>query len=196
MPLETSGARGHVTFGGIIAFPSARQRMQARRASVFLIAALCACSTAIAGGAEPRQPQHEAAPVKAKKKARAVERPFGREGDPKKVKRVIRIDMSDTMRYFPAELRVKRGDTVRFVLNNKGELPHVMVIGSMEELQKRAALAKKNGDLSEAAADGVLVAPGTSAPLVWQFTRAGEFYYGCLAPGHFDAGMIGTIVVR
>jgi uncharacterized cupredoxin-like copper-binding protein len=40
------------------------------------------------------------------------------------------------------------------------------------------------------------VAPGATGRIVWQFTRAGEFYYGCLIPGHFDAGMIGTIVVR
>ena len=167
--------------------------MQIRRVSVLLIAALCA--NAAVGAAAQRDPQ-EAGTPKAKKKTRPVEHPFGREGDPKKVKRVIRIDMSDTMRYFPAEVKVKRGDTVRFVLNNKGELPHVMVIGSMEDLQKRAALAKKHADLADSPAEGVHVAPGSNAPLVWQFTRAGEFYYGCLMPGHFEAGMIGTIVVR
>ena len=32
--------------------------------------------------------------------------------------------------------------------------------------------------------------------MVWQFTKPGEFYYGCLVPGHFEAGMIGRIVVR
>jgi uncharacterized cupredoxin-like copper-binding protein len=168
---------------------------QIRRVSVLLIAALCVCNPA-AGAAAQRDPQQEAATPKAKKKTRPVEHPFGREGDPKKVKRVIRIDMSDTMRYFPAELKVKRGDTVRFVMNNKGQLPHVMVIGSMEDLQKRAALAKKHAELLDLPSEGVQVAPGSSAPLVWQFTRAGEFYYGCLMPGHFEAGMIGTIIVR
>ena len=29
-----------------------------------------------------------------------------------------------------------------------------------------------------------------------ELAPAGEFYYACLMPGHFDAGMIGTIVVR
>lgn len=169
--------------------------MRRRRALFVAIAALC---MAAAGGASAaqRDAQQEPAVPKARKKTRPVEHPFGREGDPKKVKRVIRIDMSDTMRYFPAELRVKRGDTIRFVLSNKGELPHVMVIGSMEDLQKRAAAAKKHAEPMELAGEGVHVAPGSSAPLVWQFTRAGEFYYGCLMPGHFEAGMIGTIVVR
>lgn len=169
--------------------------MQGCRASVVLMAVLCAFTAAGAPAAQ-REPPQEPAAAKVKKKTRSVEQPFGREGDPKKVRRVIRIDMSDTMRYFPAELRIRRGDTVRFVLNNKGEVPHAMVIGSMEELQKRAALMKKRTDPTDVAGDGVYVAPGRSAPLVWQFTRAGEFYYGCLMPGHFDAGMIGTIVVR
>ena len=104
--------------------------------------------------------------------------------------------MSDTMRYFPAELRVKRGDTVRFVLSNRGKLPHEMVIGSMDELKKRAAAVKKDGATDALPHPGAHVAPGGTARVVWQFTRPGEYYYACLVPGHFDAGMIGTIVVR
>ena len=41
----------------------------------------------------------------------------------------------------------------------------------------------------------VHVAPGKTGTLVWQFTRAGEFNYGCLIPGHFEAGMIGKVTV-
>ena len=39
------------------------------------------------------------------------------------------------------------------------------------------------------------VAAKKSATMVWQFTRPGEFYFGCLVPGHFEAGMIGKITV-
>jgi len=39
------------------------------------------------------------------------------------------------------------------------------------------------------------VAPGKTGTLVWQFTNAGEFNYGCLVPGHFEAGMVGKISV-
>ena len=31
--------------------------------------------------------------------------------------------------------------------------------------------------------------------MVWNFNRAGEFCYGCLVPGHFEAGMLAKIVV-
>jgi uncharacterized cupredoxin-like copper-binding protein len=55
---------------------------------------------------------------------------------------------------------------------------------------------KKNGEMHHDDANAAHAAPGTSARIVWQFTKPGEFYYACLVPGHFDAGMIGTIVVR
>jgi uncharacterized cupredoxin-like copper-binding protein len=32
--------------------------------------------------------------------------------------------------------------------------------------------------------------------VVWQFTRAGEFQYACLVPGHMEAGMIAKIAVK
>jgi uncharacterized cupredoxin-like copper-binding protein len=39
------------------------------------------------------------------------------------------------------------------------------------------------------------VAPGKSGEMGWQFTQAGDFYYGCLIPGHFEAGMLGKVKV-
>jgi uncharacterized cupredoxin-like copper-binding protein len=39
------------------------------------------------------------------------------------------------------------------------------------------------------------VSPGTKQEIVWTFTKAGEFHYGCLLPGHLEAGMIGKIIV-
>ena len=34
-----------------------------------------------------------------------------------------------------------------------------------------------------------------SSELLWKFTKTGEFYFACLVPGHFEAGMHGKIVV-
>jgi uncharacterized cupredoxin-like copper-binding protein len=39
------------------------------------------------------------------------------------------------------------------------------------------------------------VAPAKKEEMVWQFTKAGEFHYACLIPGHFEAGMVGRITV-
>lgn len=134
--------------------------------------------------------------VAAKKRSRTGETPFGREGDPRKVKRVLTIETSDAMRYFPDQIRVKKGQTVRLIVRNNGQLPHEVVIGTMDDLKKHAALARQQGEGELEAPNIARVAPGGTGRIDWHFTKAGEFYYGCLTPGHFDAGMIGTIVVR
>jgi uncharacterized cupredoxin-like copper-binding protein len=168
-----------------------------RYALTLLLSACLAASGALAVAAESGahgSRQHGIAAQKNRKPT--VERPYGREGDPRKVERTIRIDMSDAMRYFPDQVRIKRGATIRFALRNNGELPHEMVIGTMDELKQHAQLLRAHGDMAHDEPNVAHVAPGATGRMVWQFTRAGEFYYGCLVPGHFDAGMIGTIVVR
>src|SRR5258706_12896030 len=55
---------------------------------------------------------------------------FGQEGNPKKVTRTVKVDMADTMRFTPADVSVKRGETIRFVVHNDGKLLHEMVLGT------------------------------------------------------------------
>lgn len=124
------------------------------------------------------------------------ETPFGREGDPRKVTRTIRIDMSDKMRFSPSALEVKQGEVVRFEVKNSGKIMHEMVLGTMDELKKHAELMKKHPGMEHDEPYMAHVAPGKSETIVWHFTKPGEFYYGCLIPGHFEAGMIGKVVVR
>ena len=131
-----------------------------------------------------------------KKKAEMKETGFGRTGDPKKISRTVEIDMSDKMRFTPAKLMVKRGETVRFVAKNSGKQMHEMVIGSMEALKEHADLMKKHPSMEHEEPYMVHVEPGKKAGIVWQFTKAGEFHFGCLLPGHFEAGMVGKIVVK
>jgi uncharacterized cupredoxin-like copper-binding protein len=120
---------------------------------------------------------------------------FGRAADPKKADRTVRIEMSDRMRFSPAEVRVKQGEAVRFVAVNKGNLKHEMVLGTMDELKEHAALMRKFPGMVHDEPNMADVAPGTSAQIGWRFTKAGDFYYGCLQPGHFEAGMIGKVIV-
>ena len=133
-----------------------------------------------------------------KKAARAVsteETSFGREGDPKKVSRTISVDMNDQMRFTPAELTIKQGDTIRFRVKNSGKVMHEMVLGTMDDLKKHAEMMKKHPGMEHEEPYMAHVAPGKTEPMVWQFTKPGEFHYGCLVPGHFEAGMIGRIRV-
>lgn len=130
------------------------------------------------------------------KHAGAHDEAFGAPGDPKKVTRTVRIDMADTMRYTPSEITVRQGDTVRFVLRNQGRQKHEMVIGTLEELKEHAAAMKKHPGMEHDEANAADVDPGKSGALVWRFTKAGTFHFGCFEPGHFEAGMVGRITVQ
>jgi uncharacterized cupredoxin-like copper-binding protein len=121
---------------------------------------------------------------------------FGRAVDSGQAKRTVRVEMSDQMRFAPAEVTVKRGEIVRFVPVNKGQVMHEMVLGTMSDLKKHAALMQKSPGMHHHEPHMTHVAPGASGELAWQFTRAGEFYFACLIPGHFEAGMIGKVTVK
>ena len=124
------------------------------------------------------------------------EKSFGRAGDPQKVTRTINIDMSDAMRFSPASLTVKQNETVRFVAKNSGKIKHEIVLGTMRELKEHAEMMKKYPGMEHDESYVAHVAPGKTGRIVWQFTTSGEFFYGCLIPGHFEAGMVGKIVVK
>ena len=123
------------------------------------------------------------------------EKAFGREGDPKKITRTVKIDMADTLRYSPAEIAMKRGETVRIEARNTGKTMHEIVFGTMKELKEHAELMKKFPGMEHDEPYMAHVAPGKTGRIVWEFTKPGEFYYGCLVPGHFEGGMVGRISV-
>ena len=125
----------------------------------------------------------------------AEQHSFGRAADPKKAKRTVRVEMVDQMRFLPAVITVKRGEVVRFVPVNKVQVLHEMVLGTMDDLKKHAELMRKHPGMEHDEPHMAHVAPGKQGEMGWQFTKAGEFYYGCLIPGHFEAGMIGKVVV-
>ncbi len=121
---------------------------------------------------------------------------FGRQGDPRRVSRVIRIDMADTMRFTPERVTLRRGQTVKFIVRNRGKALHEMVLGTDEALREHAELMKSFPDMEHADPNMAHVAPGATGEIVWQFTRAGRFGFACLQPGHYEAGMAGSVIVR
>ena len=104
--------------------------------------------------------------------------------------------MSDAMRFTPASVTVKKGETIRFVVKNSGKLKHEMVLGTAKELREHAELMKKFPEMEHADPNQLSVEPGKKGELVWQFTRVGTFDFACLQPGHFDAGMCGKVAVK
>ncbi len=123
------------------------------------------------------------------------QKPWGIAGDADKVARTVEIRMSDAMRFTPDNVRVKRGETIRFRLRNDGQMLHEMVIGTKIVLEEHAALMKKFPDMEHDEPYMAHVAPGTTGEIVWRFNRTGTFDFACLIPGHYEAGMVGRIVV-
>jgi uncharacterized cupredoxin-like copper-binding protein len=121
---------------------------------------------------------------------------IGVAGQPSKVNRIITVDMTDAMRFAPASISVKQGETIRFVVQNSGKIKHEMVLGSLKELQEHSELMKKHPDMEHADDNQITVLPGQKGEIIWQFTRAGKVNFACLQPGHYDAGMKGVVKVK
>ena len=67
--------------------------------------ALAMAAAVVASGAMAHGDERHAAAPKKFDASKVKETVFGREGDPKKVSRTIRIDMADTMRFTPGTFR-------------------------------------------------------------------------------------------
>jgi len=128
--------------------------------------------------------------------AAGLQTDWGIAGQPKSAARTVRISMTDDMRFTPDKLQLKQGDVVRFIVVNDGKLLHEFVLGTKPVLDKLADLvAKSSQEVDHARADRLHVEPGQTGELTWNFNRAGTFWFACLFPGHYQAGMIGSINV-
>lgn len=162
-----------------------------KKLHAFTLAALVAVSSAaVAHGDEEHARPRKFDPSKVETTD------WGREGNPKRITRTIEVNMADNMRFTPSDLTIKRGETVRFVVHNGGQVLHEMVLGTKKALAEHAALMKKFPDMEHSEPNMAHVKPGRNGEIVWQFTQPGEFQFACLQPGHFEAGMVGKLTVK
>lgn len=103
--------------------------------------------------------------------------------------------MSDAMRFTPAAIQAKQGETIRFVVKNSGQISHEFVLGTEKDLMAHYEVMKKSPHMQHADDNMLTVAPGQSGELLWKFTQAGAVDFACLQPGHYDAGMKGAVAV-
>jgi len=157
---------------------------------IFTVAAAILASAAFAHGDSQHSAAHQFDPDHVEATS------FGQQGDPKKVTRTIRVEMNDRMRFVPDDVTVKKGDTVRFVVANKGAVLHEMVLGTAGDLARHAQMMQKFPGMEHDDANMTHVTPGAKGEIVWQFTQPGEFQFACLVPGHYEAGMVGKVVVK
>lgn len=129
----------------------------------------------------------------------AGETAYGKAGDPKKPARIVQVVMAERdgkMSFIPDRIEIRRGEQIRFQLRNNGELDHELVLATLAENLKHAVEMQKNPDMEHDDPNAKRLAPKKTGEIVWAFTKAGEFDFSCLIPGHREAGMTGKIIVK
>lgn len=141
----------------------------------------------------------------------AMDAAIGKKGDLANVRRSIRVTMKDNS-YSPKSITVNKGETVRFIVENAGELVHEFNIGRAEmhtahqaemmtmmqsgALEADRIVHAKMGDMMHDDPNAVLLEPGKSGEVIWKFGTSGDLQFACNMPGHYEAGMHGMFNVR
>ena len=111
-----------------------------------------------------------------------------------RVDRTIVADAED-IKFKPTIITVKQGQTVEFKVRNTGKVRHEFVLGDAREqtAHKKEMEAMPNMKMNHP--NGMAIEPGQTGILRWTFTKTGTLAYACHEPGHFAAGMIGTLKI-
>ena len=140
---------------------------------------------------------------------------IGIKGNEENVDRVIKVLMYDNY-YQPNNFKVKKNETIKFIVQNKGELVHEFNIATKEmhlkhqpemmmmveneillidkvDKKKMMEMSKKNPAMAHSHSNSVLLSPGEKAELIWKFSNTVDIEAACNVPGHYDVGMIAKI---
>jgi len=140
---------------------------------------------------------------------------IGEEGKLSEVNRIIEIKMYDNY-YEPSEIKVKKGETIKFIVYNYGELVHEFNIATKEmhikhqpemmkmvenqillsdkiDKKKMKEMAKKDHSMGHSHSNSLLLEPNQSGELIWKFSVNTNLEAACNVPGHYESGMIAKI---
>lgn len=114
---------------------------------------------------------------------------------PDEATRTVEVSMKDTMEFVPSSFAVEKGETVRFLVTNEGQLRHEFVLGTKASNDEHAAMMMKFPGMEHDEPYMAHVAPGDTGEITWTFNEAGDFAFACLIAGHYQAGMVGDLSV-
>ena len=143
---------------------------------------------------------------------------IGEKGDPNNIDRVIKIKMYDNY-YEPNLINIKKGETIKFIITNLGEMVHEYNIGTKEmhikhqpEMQKlidheiitfdkidkkkMKEMSKKDHSLAHSHSNSIMLEPKTQGEIIWKFSKNIELEMACNIPGHYESGMVGKIITK
>ena len=141
---------------------------------------------------------------------------IGEKGNPSNIDRTITIKMYDNY-YEPNIIKVKKGETIKFFVQNLGEMVHEYNIATKEmhikhqpemqrlvengillvdkiDMKKMKEMSKKDHSLSHSHSNSVMVEPNKTGEIIWKFSKNLSLEMACNVPGHYETGMVGKII--
>ncbi len=143
---------------------------------------------------------------------------IGSKGNINDVSRVIKVKMFDNY-YEPNYFNIKAGETIKFEVENVGELVHefniankmmhmkhqpemakmveneILLADSIDK-EKMKKMAKMDKAMGHSHSNSVLLAPKEKEDIIWKFDNAVNIEIACNVPGHYQVGMIAKVDIN
>ena len=143
---------------------------------------------------------------------------IGSKGNANDVSRVIKVIMYDNY-YEPSSFQINAGETIKFEVENAGELVHEFNIANkmmhmkhqpeMEKMveneilfadsidkDKMKKMAKMDKSMGHSHSNSILLEPKQKGDIIWKFVNAINIEVACNVPGHYQAGMIAKVNIK
>ncbi len=143
---------------------------------------------------------------------------IGSKGKLEEVNRIIKVVMYDNY-YEPNFFNIKAGETIKFEVENAGELVHEFNIANkmmhlkhqpeMERMveneilfadsidkEQMKKIAKKDKSMGHSHSNSVLLEPKKKGEIIWKFDNAVNIEVACNVPGHYQLGMIAKVDIK
>ena len=143
---------------------------------------------------------------------------IGSKGNEKDISRVIKVIMYDNY-YNPSSFQINAGETIKFEVENAGELVHEFNIANkmmhmkhqpeMEKMveneilfadsidkDKMKKMAKMDESMGHSHSNSVLLEPKQKGDIICKFDNAVNIEIACNVPGHYQVGMIAKVDIK
>ena len=143
---------------------------------------------------------------------------IGSKGNENDISRIIKVIMYDNY-YKPSSFQINAGETIKFEVENAGELVHefniankMMHIKHQPEMEKMVEnqilfadsidrnkmkkMAKMDKSMGHSHSNSVLLEPKQKGDIIWKFDNAANIEVACNVPGHYQVGMIAKVDIK
>ena len=143
---------------------------------------------------------------------------IGSKGNENDISRVIKVIMYDNY-YEPSSFQINAGETIKFEIENAGELVHEFNIANkmmhakhqpeMEKMveneilladtidkDKMKKMTNVDKSMGHSHSNSVLLEPKQKGDIIWKFDNAINIEIACNGPGHYQVGMIAKVDIK